>query len=129
MHYHCLRQYFDELSTAFQASLFSYKTRYPMNFDLTEEQREFRYIVHQFMENEVRPMARHTDETSEFNWTATRKMADLGLKGLQVPEKYGGAEMDSISATIATEELAWACGSTSLAISAHNCLGMGPIAD
>ena len=100
-----------------------------MNFDLTEEQREFRYIVHQFMENEVRPMARHTDETSEFNWTATRKMADLGLKGLQVPEKYGGAEMDSISATIATEELAWACGSTSLAISAHNCLGMGPIAD
>lgn len=100
-----------------------------MNFDLTEEQREFRYIVHQFMENEVRPMARHTDETSEFNWTATRKMADLGLKGLQVPEQYGGAEMDSISATIATEELAWACGSTSLAISAHNCLGMGPIVD
>ncbi|MEM7115561.1 MAG: acyl-CoA dehydrogenase family protein [Chloroflexota bacterium] len=100
-----------------------------MNFDLTEEQREFRYIVHQFMENEVRPMARHTDETSEFNWAATRKMADLGLKGLQVPEKYGGADMDSISATIATEELAWACGSTSLAISAHNCLGMGPIVD
>ncbi|MEM7331264.1 MAG: acyl-CoA dehydrogenase family protein [Chloroflexota bacterium] len=100
-----------------------------MNFDLSPEQQEFRHIVHNFMANEVAPMAKHTDETSEFNWTATRKMADLGLKGLQIPEQYGGAEMDSISATIATEELAWACGSTSLAISAHNCLGMGPIND
>ncbi len=100
-----------------------------MNFDLSPEQQEFRHIVHSFMANEVAPMAKHTDETSEFNWTATKKMADLGLKGLQIPEKYGGAEMDTISATIATEELAWACGSTSLAISAHNCLGMGPIND
>ena len=74
-------------------------------------------------------MAAHTDETSEYNWDATRKMADLGLKGLQIPEEYGGADMDTISATIATEELARACGSTSLAISAHNCLGMGPIND
>ncbi len=100
-----------------------------MNFDLAPEQEEFRHVIHNFMEREVRPMARHTDETSEFNWTATRKMADLGLKGLQVPEAYGGADMDTVSATIATEELAWACGSTSLAISAHNCLGMGPIVD
>jgi len=100
-----------------------------MNFDLNDEQRDFRSVVHRFMENEVRPKARHTDETSEFNWDATRKMADLGLKGLQIPMSYGGAEMDTISATIATEELAWACGSTSLAISAHNCLGMGPIID
>ena len=100
-----------------------------MNFDLTEEQREFKHVVHSFMEKEVRPTARYTDETHEFNWTAVRKMADLGLKGLEIPEAYGGAEMDSISATIATEELAWACGSTSLAISAHNCLGMGPIRD
>lgn len=100
-----------------------------MNFDLTEEQREFRHVVHNFMVKEVAPMARHTDESHEFNWTATRKMADLGLKGLQIPEQYGGADMDTVSATIATEELAWACGSTSLAISAHNCLGMGPIND
>ncbi|MEM7132781.1 MAG: acyl-CoA dehydrogenase family protein [Chloroflexota bacterium] len=100
-----------------------------MNFDLNDEQRDFRNIVHRFMDNEVRPVARHTDESHEFNWDATRKMADLGLKGLQVPMGYGGADMDTISATIATEELAWACGSTSLAISAHNCLGMGPIVD
>lgn len=100
-----------------------------MNFDLTDEQREFRHVVQNFMQNEVAPMAAHTDETGEFNWTAIKKMADLGLKGLQIPEEYGGADMDTVSATIATEELARACGSTSLAISAHNCLGMGPIND
>ena len=98
-----------------------------MNFDLNDEQREFRNVVHQFMEKEVKPMARHTDETGEFNWTATKKMAQLGLLGPEVPEAYGGAGMDSLSATISTEELAWACGSTSLAISAHNNLGLGPI--
>ncbi len=100
-----------------------------MNFDLTEEQREFKHVLHQFMLNEVRPSARETDASHQFNWPAVRKMADLGLKGLEIPEQYGGAEMDTVSATIATEELAWACGSTALAISAHNCLGMGPIRD
>ncbi len=100
-----------------------------MNFDLNEEQREFQQVLHEFMAQEVKPMARHTDETGEFNWTATKKMANLGLLGLQVPEAYGGADMDSISATIAIEELGWACGSTALAISAHNNLGIGPILD
>lgn len=99
-----------------------------MNFDLTDEQREFRQVVHQFMAKEVKPMARHTDESGQFNWTAYKKMAQLGLLGPELPEAYGGAEMDCLSATIATEELAWACGSTSLAISAHNNLGLGPIA-
>ena len=98
-----------------------------MNFELQDEQREFRNVVHQFMAKEVKPMARHTDETGEFNWTATKKMAQLGLLGPEVPEAYGGAGMDTLSATISTEELAWACGSTSLAISAHNNLGLGPI--
>lgn len=100
-----------------------------MNFDLTDEQREFQHVIQNFMQNEVAPTAHHTDMTGEFNWGAVRKMADLGLKGLEISEEYGGADMDTMSATIATEELARACGSTSLAISAHNCLGMGPIQD
>ena len=54
-------------------------------------------------------------------------MGPLGLLGMEVPEAYGGAEMDAISAAIAVEELGWGCGSTALAISAHNGLGLGPI--
>jgi len=99
-----------------------------MDFQLTEEQRDFRHFVHEFVAKEVKPMARHTDETGEFNWTAVRKMGPIGLLGLEVPEAYGGAEVGPISAAIAVEELAWGCGSTALAISAHNGLALGPIA-
>ena len=90
-----------------------------MDFDLTTEQKQFREVVHNFVAAEVRPRARHTDETGEFNWAAVHKMGPLGMLGLQVPAHYGGAEVDSVCATIAIEELGWACGSTALAISAQ----------
>jgi alkylation response protein AidB-like acyl-CoA dehydrogenase len=76
---------------------------------------------------ELKPMARETDATGEFNWTAVKKMGPIGLLGLEVPEAYGGAQVDAISAAIAIEELGWGCGSTALAISAHNGLALGPI--
>jgi alkylation response protein AidB-like acyl-CoA dehydrogenase len=98
-----------------------------MDFQLTDEQQEFRHIVHEFVAREVKPMARHTDETGEFNWTAVKKMGPIGLLGLEVPEMYGGAEVDAISAAIAIEELGWGCGSTALAIAAHNGLALAPI--
>ncbi|NCF65636.1 MAG: acyl-CoA dehydrogenase [Chloroflexi bacterium] len=98
-----------------------------MDFELTTEQRELRHVVHEFVAQEVKPMARHTDENNEFNWTAVRKMGPLGLLGLEVPEEYGGANLDAISTAIAIEELGWGCGSTALAVAAHNGLGLGPI--
>jgi butyryl-CoA dehydrogenase len=98
-----------------------------MDFQLSEEQQEFRHVVHEFVAKEVKPLARHTDESGEFNWTAVKKMGPLGLLGLEVPEEYGGAAVDAISAAIAVEELGWGCGSTALAISAHNGLGLGPV--
>ena len=54
-------------------------------------------------------------------------MPALGLTGLQVPEQYGGAGMDSITAAIALEEISRACGSTGLAVAAHNGLCCAPI--
>lgn len=98
-----------------------------MDFRLTDEQREFQHIVHEFVAREVKPLARHTDESGEFNWTAVRKMGPVGLLGLEVPEAYGGVELDAVSAAIAVEELGWGCGSTALAIAAHNGLALGPI--
>jgi alkylation response protein AidB-like acyl-CoA dehydrogenase len=62
-----------------------------MDFELSKEQRDFQRLVHEFVAQEVRPLAKHVDETSEFNWQA--------------------------------------CGSTALAVSAHNCLGQGPLVD
>ncbi len=98
-----------------------------MQFELTEEQQQFRRLVHDFVANEVRPRARHVDETGEFNWEAVRLMGPLGLLGLEVPEEYGGAALDGLSAAIAVEELGWGCGSTALAVSAHNGLALAPI--
>lgn len=98
-----------------------------MDFSLNEEQRQFRDVVHNFVAREVKPHAAEVDETGEFNWPAVRKMGPLGLLGLEVPEEYGGAGVDAISAAIAIEELGWGCGSTALAISAHNGLALGPI--
>ena len=98
-----------------------------MDFNLTDEQRAWQKTVHNFVLSEVRPKAHDVDESGEFNWDAARKGAQLGLLGLGIPEKYGGAEMDSISAAIAIEELGWACGSTALALAAHNGLGTMPI--
>jgi alkylation response protein AidB-like acyl-CoA dehydrogenase len=98
-----------------------------MNFDLTEEQRMWKKIVHDFVAAEVQPKAREVDETDQFNWEAVRKMGPMGLLGLNVPEAYGGAGVDAISAAIAIEEIGWGCGSTALALAAHNGLGTAPI--
>ena len=99
-----------------------------MDFDLNDEQRMWRDAVHDFVAREVKPRAREVDESGEFNWTAVRKMGPLGLLGLNIPEEYGGAGVDAISAAIAIEEIAWGCGSTALAIAAHNGLGCAPVA-
>jgi alkylation response protein AidB-like acyl-CoA dehydrogenase len=98
-----------------------------MNFDLTDEQRMWRDAVHAFVSREVKPKAHEVDETAEFNWPAFRKMGPLGLLGLNIPEQYGGSGVDAVSAAIAIEELGWGCGSTALAIAAHNGLGTTPI--
>jgi alkylation response protein AidB-like acyl-CoA dehydrogenase len=99
-----------------------------MDFELNEEQRMWQNAVHEFVAREVKPSAQHVDETGEFNWTAVRKMGPLGLLGLNVPEEYGGAGVDAVSAALAIEELGWGCGSTALALAAHNGLGCAPVA-
>ncbi len=99
-----------------------------MDFELTEEQRMWRQAVHDFCAKEVKPRAAELDAAAEFNAVAVSKMGPLGLLGLNIPETHGGAGVDSISATIAIEELGWACGGTALSIAAHNGLGCAPIA-
>ncbi|HEX2620811.1 MAG TPA: acyl-CoA dehydrogenase family protein, partial [Phototrophicaceae bacterium] len=98
-----------------------------MDFDLNDEQKMFQRVVRDFCETELKPYAAEVDESGELRWEAIRKMANLGLLSLQVPEEYGGAALDTLSAAIAVEELGRVCGSTALSISAHNGLGIGPI--
>jgi butyryl-CoA dehydrogenase len=99
-----------------------------MQFELTSEQKMYQRAVRDFAEAELKPYAAEVDRTGEMRWEAIRKMPELGLTGLQVPEDYGGAGLDTISASIAVEELGRVCGSTALSISAHNGLSCAPIA-
>ncbi len=98
-----------------------------MNFDLSDEQKAWKKSVHDFVGKVVKPKAREVDETESFNWDAVRKGGPLGLLGMNIPEAYGGSNVDSISSAIAMEELGWGCGSTALAFTAHNGLGTSPI--
>ncbi len=98
-----------------------------MDFELNEEQRMFQRAVHDFCEKELKPYAAEVDETGEMRWEAIRKMPPLGLTGLQVPEEYGGAELDTVCMSIAVEEIGQVCGSTALSVAAHNGLGCTPI--
>src|SRR6185369_3658074 len=98
-----------------------------MDFELTSEQQMYQRAVRDFCAKEIKPYAGEVDETGEMRWEAIRKMPALGLTGLQVPEEYGGAGLDTMSVVIAMEELGWACGSTALSLAAHNGLCCGPI--
>src|SRR5437773_697546 len=96
-------------------------------FDLTEDQRAVREMVRDFAEREIRPIAGAIDETHEFPLETTKKMGELGLMGLFVPDAYGGAGMDYVSYVIAIEELSRVCASHGVIASAHNSLVNYPI--
>lgn len=100
-----------------------------MDFELNEEQKMFQRIVRDFCEKELKPYAAEVDQTGQLRKEALARMPALGLLGLQVPEKYGGAGLDAVSATIAVEEIGRVCGSTGLSVAAHNSLCCSPIAE
>lgn len=98
-----------------------------MNFDLTEEQNLIRETVRDFAEREIKPVAKDLDEKSEFSHDLTRKMGELGLFGMYLPEKYGGQGLDYLSYIIAVEEIARIDSSQAATLAAHNSLGIGPL--
>ena len=76
-----------------------------MDFDLSEEQRMLRQAIREFAEKEIKPYGREYDEKGEFPWDILKKAAKLGYVGMDLPEEYGGANMDFLSCFIAAEEL------------------------
>ena len=91
-----------------------------MNFELSDEQQMIRDTVRDFAEREVKPVASELDKKGEFSYDLTKKLGELGLFGMNVPEQYGGQGMDTLSYIIAVEELARVDGSTAATLAAHN---------
>ncbi|MFU8844437.1 MAG: acyl-CoA dehydrogenase family protein [Bacteroidales bacterium] len=98
-----------------------------MNFELSEEQIMIRETVRDFAEREIKPVAKELDEKAIFSYDLTKKMGELGLFGMYLPEKYGGQSLDTLSYIIAVEEIARIDGSQAATLAAHNSLGIGPI--
>ena len=93
-----------------------------MNIELNEDQKLLQRSVRDFAEAEVKPVARELDETCGFPSEIFRKAGELGLTGVCVAEKYGGAAMDHIAYSIVIEEIARVCASTSVILSVQNSL-------
>lgn len=85
-------------------------------------------MIRDFVESEVKPLAAHTDRSHEFPWSSIKKMAPLGLLGLNIPEQWAGAGADHLAAAILIEELGRGCGSTALTVAAHLGLACAPLA-
>lgn len=98
-----------------------------MNFDLSQEHELIRQTVREFAEREIKPVAQELDEKAEFSPALTKRMGELGLFGMYLPEKYGGQGLDTLSYIIAVEELARVDGSQAATLAAHNSLGIGPL--
>jgi butyryl-CoA dehydrogenase len=96
-------------------------------FHLTEEQLALQAMIREFADKEVAPIAAEVDENERFPEETFKKLAELHLMGMTVPEQYGGAGSGYLEYAMVVEELGAACGSTGLSYAAHNSLGCGPI--
>jgi butyryl-CoA dehydrogenase len=86
-----------------------------------------RKAVRKFAETELGPISHEIDRDSRFPWEVIEKMGPLNYFGLQVPKKYGGAELDTISYAITIEELSRVCAAIGLCVTVHNSVGAYPI--
>ena len=98
-----------------------------MQFDLGEDVNALRDMVHAWAQERVKPLARKTDQENAFPNALWREMGELGLLGVTVDEKYGGAGMGYLAHTIAVEEVARASASISLSYGAHSNLCVNQI--
>jgi len=98
-----------------------------MDFDLTQEQREFQQAVRTFAEDVVAPRAEEADRTETLPLDVVRAMGELGLFGLPFPETYGGLDGDFVTFCLCLEELARVDSSVAITLEAAVGLGANPI--
>ncbi len=98
-----------------------------INRGLNDDQILLRDTVRKFAEDIIQKQSKEFDEKEEFSYEITKGMAELGLLGAFIPEKYNGSGLDYVSYIIAVEEIARIDGSNAATVAAHNSLGTGPL--
>ncbi len=95
--------------------------RYPLTH-LTEDEIAFRDAVRSFAENEIKPHVTHMDEKAEMDPAIVRKLFEMGLMGIESPEKFGGSGSTFTMACLAVEEIGRVDGSVSVLMDVQNTL-------
>lgn len=98
-----------------------------MNILVTEKHKKLTQKVREFAEAEVKPVIVSYDEQEKFPAEIIKKLGELKVFGMQVPEEYGGQGSDTLSYIMVVEELAKVDSSVAACLTAHNSLGVGPI--
>ncbi len=91
-------------------------------FPFTEEHEMIRQAARDFAQNEIAPIAAEFDESGEFPYETIMKMGEMGFMGIEVPEEYGGAGMDTLAYVLALEEISKADASHGTIMSVNNSL-------
>ncbi len=98
-----------------------------MDFNPCMKHSAIRKTVRKFAETELGPISHEIDREARFPREVIEKMRPLNYFGLQVPKKYGGAELDTISYAITIEEISRVCAAVGLCVTVHNSVGTYPI--
>ncbi len=98
-----------------------------MNFATSELTQQVTQTAHDFAHKHIKPYVMKWDESQEFPLEVFKQMGKLGLMGVLVPEKYGGAGLSYFEYVAIIQEIAKVCGSVGLSLAAHNSLCTGHI--
>jgi len=98
-----------------------------MRLELTDEQQMVQGLAREFAEQEVKPIAAECDREARFPHATVKRMGELGLLGIAVPEQHGGGGGDTLAYALALEEVAVACASHAVVMSVNNSLVCDPL--
>ncbi len=99
----------------------------PMDLELNDAQRQTRDTARRFARERLATAAVETDRTHRYPAEVIAELGRLGMMGVFVPEKWGGAGLDNVSYALVIEELSVACAATGAIVSAHSSLATWPI--
>jgi len=98
-----------------------------MRLELTAEQAMIRDMAREFAQEHVAPIASEIDREARFPHETVKRMGELGLLGIMVPEAWGGSGADTVAYVVALEEVAKACASHAVVMSVNNSLYCDPV--
>lgn len=94
---------------------------------LGQQHEKFREKIRNFAQSQIAPASAALDAEQRFPDEHLKPLIEMGLLSMLIPKEYGGRPVDTVSYSMAVEEISRVCGSTGIILAAHNSLGTGPV--